>query len=511
MAMLASTEGTAPSTSSSSSTSSTSTTTTTDGEKPPDLSELDFEISWAMFNYYSAIGDPTRATGVNRNQWRSFCNSCSGLATHISTAEMDLMFAAALKVECNGGRDKRDKRDKKKRGRGSSSHERNIGEEMAMKTASSPRTSFSSSSASPSAANARSTKGVLARTISSSTRNRSELNFVQFFYALHQASEKVPVPPLFVEDYLFPLASTLMHKLVTTSGTRRKSVKLLLKPTMQGTTGALSSVKKIIKSNRKTFRRLYGFYLHNNSDHDNHSKGHRHGAHTSKEFDFNSLLAFAKDFDIVPTMISHSVLQKIMHDVKMNSDEDSANSGEDEEDVREEGHFSSERSPGHGGQRNRTSTSGTTDGLPSCHSRNGSTASTASNASNASTNSIDSIGSTTSTGSTGNMGSNRFKKRKKVSQSELSLLEFEEVLVGISQSHRYAQNNHGETTPNTGTTEPKVLKPTLSYSTFLDKDLIKLINHLEYGEGRKKMAHRGEREHRVSRFTSSEHFTIPKF
>ena len=57
--------------------------------------DIDFEVSWAMFNYYSALGDPTRANGVNGNQWRSFCNSCIGLSNFISTAEMDLIFASA--------------------------------------------------------------------------------------------------------------------------------------------------------------------------------------------------------------------------------------------------------------------------------------------------------------------------------------------------------------------------------------------------------------------------------
>ncbi len=395
-----------------------------DMEKADEEEDIDFEVSWAMFNYYSALGDPTRANGVNGNQWRSFCNSCIGLSNFISTAEMDLIFASAIKIDMEG---------------------RNAGEEMAVKTA-------TTSSSSTSSVLSPSKKSILSRS-KTSFANRSELDFIQFFYALHEASQKVDSPSTFVEDYLFPLASVLMHKLVSTSGTRRASVKVLLNNS--------NPVQKILKSNFKTITRLFDFYK-NDSD----------------AFEFASLLSFAKDFDIVPTLISHSILQKLMHDVKMHSLEDSDDSEveiEGGDDCSPVGNTSMGNVTGFNGyisRQNRASSAG----------------------------SMDSTGSRRSVSSA--------KKNKKVSQSELTRREFEEVIVGISQCHRHAMKK-GELLKDN---DKKVysLKPTMSFSIFLDEDLINLLKHLEYGDGRRKMASRGQRENRICRFTSSEHFSIPK-
>ena len=233
------------------------------------------------------------------------------------------------------------------------------------------------------------------RTITS--RSKSELTFVQFFYGLHQASKQVESPTLFIENYLFPLATILMDKLVSVSATRRASVKHLLSQDNKH-----STVKRILKPNRKALSKLYAFYI----------------SKQQKQFDFASLLAFAKDFAIVPTLISHSILQKLMHDVKMNDKH------QEEENEKTEQHNNS---------------------------------------------------------------------------SQLSLLEFEELLCSIAQFHRHLstknENNNSAIT---------------SYSTYLDEDLIALLKHLEFGEGRRKMASRGQRESRISRFSSSEHFKIPE-
>ena len=334
------------------------------------LSEnLDFEISWAMFNYYASLGDPTRANGVNRTQWRTFCKA-SRLSEHLTTAKVDLLFTAALKINDEES--------------GSVA-----GKEFAAKTSSSSLSSPSDSSELTSRPRNSS------RTITS--RSKSELTFVQFFYGLHQASKQVESPTLFIENYLFPLATILMDKLVSVSATRRASVKHLLSQDNKH-----STVKRILKPNRKALSKLYAFYI----------------SKQQKQFDFASLLAFAKDFAIVPTLISHSILQKLMHDVKMNDKH------QEEENEKTEQHNNS---------------------------------------------------------------------------SQLSLLEFEELLCSIAQFHRHLstknENNNSAIT---------------SYSTYLDEDLIALLKHLEFGEGRRKMASRGQRESRISRFSSSEHFKIPE-
>ena len=48
-----------------------------------------------------------------------------------------------------------------------------------------------------------------------------------------------------------------------------------------------------------------------------------------------------------------------------------------------------------------------------------------------------------------------------------------------------------------------------SMSAFIEQDLIALLRHLEYSEGREKMSRRAKREHRTSRVSSSEHFKFP--
>ena len=350
------------------------------------LEDVNFEISYAMYNYYSAIGNPTRATGINRTQWRSFCNA-SGLSEKIATAKMDIMFSAALKI-------------------GEDTSESDAGEELAMRV---------SATSSPRVGNAskKNLKPQNTRPRKISTpRNKSELTFVQFFSCLHEASQHLENPTTFVPTYLFPLATMLMHKLVVTSTSRRASVKKLLKEDTSS-----STVGRILKPNRKTIRKLFQFYQQ--------KKGN--------EFNYTSLLAFAKDFDVVPTLISHSLLQKIMHDVKMSSHEDDEKEKE---------------------KRNNKS------------------------------------------------------KSTRISQGELSPTELEQVLIGIAQHHRMSSDDGEKKKTGSGSDGRSRLTPT--FSMHLDADLIKLLRHLEFGEGRRKMAMRGSREHRTSRFTSSEHFVIPK-
>ena len=48
-----------------------------------------------------------------------------------------------------------------------------------------------------------------------------------------------------------------------------------------------------------------------------------------------------------------------------------------------------------------------------------------------------------------------------------------------------------------------------STSAFIEQDLIALLRHLEYSEGREKMSRQAKREHRTSRVSSSEHFKFP--
>jgi hypothetical protein len=314
------------------------------------VQDIDFEISWAMFNYYAALGNPTRANSISLSQWRRFCTASQMmLSEKLPRAKIDLLFTAALQI--NDG------------------SKNTLGEAMAAK-ASSPRLAKR-----------------LAKSANVSRKSnvqfKSELTFLQFFSALHDASQTLN-EPMFIEKYLFGLANRLMHKLVSTSSTRRSSVKQLLQK--QNKNNDSSAILTILSANRKILRKLFTFY---------HQR--------SKRFDFASLLAFAKDFDIVPTLASHSVLQKLMHDVKMSA-----------------------------------------------------------------TNATE-------------------KTTKFVAQDELSIAEFELVFVGIAQINRKD-----------------------SCSTHLNEDLIALLKHLEYGEGRKEMSSRGQREHRVSRFNSSEHFTIPK-
>jgi hypothetical protein len=314
------------------------------------VQDIDFEISWAMFNYYAALGNPTRANSISLSQWRRFCTASQMMSSEkLPRAKIDLLFTAALQI--NDG------------------SKNTLGEAMAAK-ASSPRLAKR-----------------LAKSANVSRKSnvqfKSELTFLQFFSALHDASQTLN-EPMFIEKYLFGLANRLMHKLVSTSSTRRSSVKQLLQK--QNKNNDSSAILTILSANRKILRKLFTFY---------HQR--------SKRFDFASLLAFAKDFDIVPTLASHSVLQKLMHDVKMSA-----------------------------------------------------------------TNATE-------------------KTTKFVAQDELSIAEFELVFVGIAQINRKD-----------------------SCSTHLNEDLIALLKHLEYGEGRKEMSNRGQREHRVSRFNSSEHFTIPK-
>ena len=314
------------------------------------VQDIDFEISWAMFNYYAALGNPTRANSISLSQWRRFCTASQMmLSEKLPRAKIDLLFTAALQI--NDG------------------SKNTLGKAMAAK-ASSPRLAKR-----------------LAKSANVSRKSnvqfKSELTFLQFFSALHDASQTLN-EPMFIEKYLFGLANRLMHKLVSTSSTRRSSVKQLLQK--QNKNNDSSAILTILSANRKILRKLFTFY---------HQR--------SKRFDFASLLAFAKDFDIVPTLASHSVLQKLMHDVKMSA-----------------------------------------------------------------TNATE-------------------KTTKFVAQDELSIAEFELVFVGIAQINRKD-----------------------SCSTHLNEDLIALLKHLEYGEGRKEMSNRGQREHRVSRFNSSEHFTIPK-
>jgi len=314
------------------------------------VQDIDFEISWAMFNYYAALGNPTRANSISLSQWRRFCTASQMMSSEkLPRAKIDLLFTAALQI--NDG------------------SKNTLGKAMAAK-ASSPRLAKR-----------------LAKSANVSRKSnvqfKSELTFLQFFSALHDASQTLN-EPMFIEKYLFGLANRLMHKLVSTSSTRRSSVKQLLQK--QNKNNDSSAILTILSANRKILRKLFTFY---------HQR--------SKRFDFASLLAFAKDFDIVPTLASHSVLQKLMHDVKMSA-----------------------------------------------------------------TNATE-------------------KTTKFVAQDELSIAEFELVFVGIAQINRKD-----------------------SCSTHLNEDLIALLKHLEYGEGRKEMSNRGQREHRVSRFNSSEHFTIPK-
>ena len=58
--------------------------------------------------FSASLGDPTRANGVNRTQWRTFCKA-SRLSEHLTTAKVDLLFTAALKIneeESGSGLDK---------------------------------------------------------------------------------------------------------------------------------------------------------------------------------------------------------------------------------------------------------------------------------------------------------------------------------------------------------------------------------------------------------------------
>ena len=411
------------------------------------LDDIDFEISWAMYNYYSALGDPTRAwTGISHTQWRRFCKASSTLKL-LGTAAVDLVFRSALNVKSYDH----------------SGAALAVAEEMAQRT-NSPRNSdfgthaFSASNNAPAAAirgaaaaaacdlpavAAAAASPTLSQRKHLSGQKKSDLTFVQFFAALHELAIKVALADKskqnekhsndasgkFIENYLFPLASELMGALKSTSATRRESVKLRLRvPSGGGSTSTL----RLIKPNRKLLGRIFNFY--------------RGTGKNRKYFTYASLLAFAKDFSLVPDKITHAGLQRLMHDVKMAD-------GSGQEENKEKGRGSVEKR-------------GSSGATSSCSSR-APPASSPRRSSGAS----DSGGSGT------------------VSQGELSYPEFEQVLVAISQAEREAQT---------------------SVSKHLDADLVKLLRHLEFGTGREKMAHRAAREHRPIQFSSSSHFTFPK-
>jgi len=131
--------------------------------------------------------------------------------------------------------------------------------------------------------------------------------------------------------------------------------------------------------------------------------------------------------------------------------------------------------------------------------------------SNASVRSVGSNSSFRSRKSSSGGGGGRRDSEDSIGLGEMSMEDLDMVMLGVAQMKRRLQLE--EASKKGGGEEDEVDQGggagEGSMSAFIEQDLIALLRHLEYSEGREKMSRRAKREHRTSRVSSSEHFKFP--
>ena len=415
------------------------------------VSDADFEISWAMFNYFSSLGDPTRSyLGVSHTQWRRFCK-LSGVLSVLGTATTDLVFSSSVKITYENHNSSAlhlaDQTDRprdvkpingKRRGDKVQAKDNDFNDRVKLKD--SPPISTAS------------------------------LDFLQFFSALHTCAQKLlandslfqiclsdeDISTRFLENYMYPLAAELIGSLASTSVMRRTSMRNII-ALAPGAESKPTGATRIFRRNRKIFSRVYEFYQID-TDRVERRKLKKKNSMRSKhklEFTYASLLAFAKDFEVVPLKLSNAQLQKLMQDVKTSTKQSALQESSDTDDELYESRSS----------RLETASS------------------------------VRSFGSNLSTNS---VKSRDYSILESQSPDAVTFEEFQMVLVGIAQAQRLMEadklvQDHG-------------LPHMLSMSVHIEEDLFSLLRHLEYSNGRESMAARAKREHRTSPVTSSDHF-----
>ena len=202
-----------------------------------------------MFNYFSALGDPTRGhLGVSHNQWRRFCKA-SRILSVLGTATVDLFQLSKSQKIIICALTRRDGCWRNPR-------------------ASSVSTDPEIDQATNAAADA--------DFLSPPDMNSAQLLqlrfcavFRRFAFLRPQADgrdsllqisihEEDGAVSKFLENYMYPLAAHLMESLVSTPIARRKSIRRMLVPHSEAG-GKSSRTLRILRRNRKLFR-VYEFY-----------------------------------------------------------------------------------------------------------------------------------------------------------------------------------------------------------------------------------------------------------